>query len=46
MNEQRRRRVGKLAPGVRGCYETLDVSIKDEKMRAGESITEWLISKV
>jgi hypothetical protein len=45
-HEQRRRRIKKLAQGVRGCYETLDVAKQNEKMQAGARITGWRISKV
>jgi hypothetical protein len=38
--------LGTLSPGLRGCYETLDVAVQNEKMQAGARITGWLISKV
>jgi hypothetical protein len=43
---KRRRRDTKVAQPGRGCYETLDVAVQNEKMQAGARITGWLISKV
>jgi hypothetical protein len=39
-------RRNELAQTGRGCYETLDVAVQNEKMQAGARITGWLISKV
>ena len=37
---------GYVTQACRGCYETLDVAVQNEKMQAGARITGWLISKV